>query len=280
MDETVTELAEYLVDRLLSLPPQRRLLVGIAGIPASGKSTLAAQVVTHANKLLARPQSPSSRAMDEQTYLKVLERQAAAVGASAILVGLDGWHLTRAQLDEMPDPVEARARRGAHWTFDGGAYAACVKALRKDVARPRSTVRASWHEDNEDTPGGSGTVIRVPTFDHAVKDPVPDAVAIYPRHRLVVIEGLYAFLNVDPWNEAGELLDERWLVQIEEDRARTRLIKRHVLTGVADNLEEATKRADENDMPNGRFLLEHSLPPTRSVPSIDDPVLAAAGVPQ
>jgi pantothenate kinase len=167
-----------------------------------------------------------------------------------VLVGLDGWHLTRAQLDAMPDPVEARARRGAHWTFDGEGYVACIRELRKDVARPHATVRASWHQDSDDVPGGSGAIVRIPTFDHAVKDPVPDAVAIYPRHRIVVIEGLYSFLDIEPWRDAGEMLDERWLIRVDESTARTRLIKRHVLTGVTENLEEATKRADDNDMPS------------------------------
>jgi len=32
---------------------------------------------------------------------------------------MDGFHLTKKQLSEMPDPVEAFKRRGAPFTFDG-----------------------------------------------------------------------------------------------------------------------------------------------------------------
>lgn len=33
-----------------------------------------------------------------------------------------GYHYTRQQLDQFPDPDEAHARRGAYWTFDGAAF--------------------------------------------------------------------------------------------------------------------------------------------------------------
>jgi pantothenate kinase len=169
------------------------------------------------------------------------------VGAHAVLVGLDGWHLPRSALDAMPDPALAHAKRGAHWTFDADGYVEFMGKLRADVARPHATVRASWHADGA---GGSSALIYAPSFDHAVKDPVADAVAIGPHHRIVIVEGLYAFLGIDPWKKAGEMLDERWFVDLPEDEARTRLVNRHVLTGVASSLEEAYFRADDNDMPS------------------------------
>ena len=84
----------------------------------------------------------------------------------AVLVGLDGWYLTRTQLDAMPNAKEAHDRRGIHWTFDGSAYVEFVRALKQ--------------LDNQ-------AVITAPTFDHALKDPTPDAISIYPYHRIVVI---------------------------------------------------------------------------------------------
>lgn len=149
------------------------------------------------------------------------------------MVGLDGWHLTRAQLDAFPDPQQAHARRGAYWTFDGEGYLAFVKALRETY-----------------TGTSESATIRAPAFDHAVKDPEPNAIAIRPTHRVIVIEGLYTFLDVEPWREAGALLDERWFVDIGEAEAESRLVRRHVLTGVAKDMAEAKWRADENDMPS------------------------------
>jgi pantothenate kinase len=202
------ELAQSLVNKLHSTTTSSRLLIGIAGIPASGKSTFALTLTEIINNLL---HSQSSH-------------------VAAILVALDGWHLTRAQLDAFPDPQLAHDRRGIHWTFDGLSYLSFLHTLRAD---PDAT-----------------TILTAPSFDHALKDPSPDAVVIHPYHRIVIIEGLYTFLAVEPWDEAGRMLDERWWVACEEGEARRRLVNRHVVTGVTANWDEAEKRADENDMPS------------------------------
>jgi pantothenate kinase len=190
-----------------------RLLVAIAGVPASGKSTLAELVVAKANALLAAADAMHS--------------------TSAILVGLDGWHLTRAQLDAMSDPKLAHDRRGAHWTFDGPSYVEFATLLRQPAA----------------------AVITAPSFDHALKDPTPHAVSIYPFHRLVLIEGLYTMLKYDMWVQGAQLMDERWWVEVALEEAKRRLIRRHVLTGVAKDMEEAIWRAEQNDEPSKRCTL-------------------------
>lgn len=154
--------------------------------------------------------------------------------ATCILVGLDGWHLTRADLDAMENPKLAHDRRGIHWTFDARGYVSFVKDLRAPISH--------LPIDASD--------ITAPSFDHALKDPSPHAVRITPQHRIVIIEGLYTFLSIEPWSEAGSLLDERWYIELEPAEAARRLIKRHVTTGVAKDLTEAQWRSDENDMPS------------------------------
>lgn len=115
----------------------------MCGIPASGKSTFTELILKHTNDLL------------EISY------PSGESGPRAIVVGLDGWHLTRAQLDALPDPKLAHDRRGIHWTFDGRSYVDFCCTLREDLT---ST-----------TP-----VITAPSFDHALKDPTENAVSIYP----------------------------------------------------------------------------------------------------
>lgn len=188
-------------------------MVAIAGVPASGKSTLAELVVAKANALLAAADAMHS--------------------TSAILVGLDGWHLTRAQLDAMSDPKLAHDRRGAHWTFDGPSYVEFAKLLRQPAT----------------------AVITAPSFDHALKDPTPHAVSIYPFHRLVLIEGLYTMLKYDMWVQGAQLMDERWWVEVALEEAKRRLVRRHVLTGVAKDMEEAIWRAEQNDEPSKHCTL-------------------------
>ena len=224
-ESEIGDLAHYLVNQLDSIqvlggvphPEPRRLLVGISGIPASGKTTFAQILTDRINHIL-------SQATTAQDIQADVDRP------QAILVGLDGWHLTRAQLDIFPDPQTAHDKRGSHWTFDGASYVSFVRALRD------MTIGTS--------------VITAPSFDHALKDPTPDAVSIYPYHRIVIIEGLYVFLAIKPWSEGGLLLDERWFIQIDPVEARRRLVKRHVLSGVAKNSKEAEWRADENDGPS------------------------------
>lgn len=79
----------------------------------------------------------------------------------------------------MPDPALAHARRGAEFTFDGPAFLALVKALRTVPPPPLQPVYA-------------------PSFDHAVKDPKPNDIAILPAHRIVVFEGNYVCLDKEP----------------------------------------------------------------------------------
>jgi len=242
MDAKAKELATYLVEKIQTVSPQTRLIIGIAGIPASGKSTLAQLVVGHTNAIL-------------KTNAESIER------TEAIVVGLDGWHLTRAQLSTLPDPQLAKDRRGAHWTFDPDSYLEFVRSLRVPLPPSRSQ---------------SGSVVEpiiAPSFDHAIKDPDPTGVKVYPWHRIVVIEGLYCFLSVGAWKEAGEMLDERWLAAVDFEEATERIIDRHVASGVAGSVEEAEWRARENDMPNGRFLLDNSIEPTRVIESDQDPAL-------
>ncbi|CDO70949.1 hypothetical protein BN946_scf184829.g58 [Trametes cinnabarina] len=263
MDKIADELAQYLLDRLKDTSSDGRFLVGIAGVPASGKSTLAQLLV---NRVNAAATGSSSH-----------EHSHSAFGAGArsdkpiaVYVGLDGWHLTRAQLDAFPNPKLAHDRRGAHWTFDGEGYVAFIRALREPIT-------ASGEK-----------IVYAPSFSHEKKDPIPEAIAVYPHHRLVIIEGLYTFLNIPPWSAAAELLDERWYIDIGEKEAERRLVMRHVRTGVAKNIEEALWRSRENDAPSkskiyiqgqsltwctpdGRFLRANMMQPTRVIPSIEDP---------
>ncbi|KAI9436137.1 P-loop containing nucleoside triphosphate hydrolase protein [Lactarius psammicola] len=249
MESIAQDLADVVVNRLSYIPSNSRLLIGIAGIPASGKSTLAVLVTSKTNQLLATDEVHRHSVAVPTPSSTPLEK------SRAVLVCLDGWHLTRAQLDALPDPKLAHDRRGSHWTFDGQSYVSFVRSLRESVS-----------------PGTPA--ITAPSFDHAIKDPTPHAVTILPEHRIVIIEGLYTFLSLPPWAEAGRLLDERWLMELDPTVASNRIVRRHVVSGVAKDLEEARWRSAENDTPNGLFLLSNLLEPTRTIQSVDDPKYA------
>jgi pantothenate kinase len=145
----------------------------------------------------------------------------------AILVGLDGWHLSRVQLDVLPEPQIAHDRE-----------AATGHLMVPDID---SFIRSKTFITN-------GKIITAPSFDHALKYSTQNAVSIHPHHSIIVIEGHYVFLAFHPWRDGGLLSDERWFIQIDPKEARRRLVGRHVSSEVAKDTEEVNWRADENDI--------------------------------
>lgn len=156
---------------------------------------------------------------------------------------MDGYHLTRAQLSALPDPVTAHARRGAEFTFDGPSFYHLIQALRQQ----------------EPLQPGTTKPIYAPSFDHAIKDPVENDIPIEPTHRIVVFEGNYVALDKAPWRDAAALMDEIWFVEVDLVVARRRLAKRHVAAGIAKDEEEGDRRAVENDLPNGEEIIANRL---------------------
>jgi pantothenate kinase len=71
----------------------------------------------------------------------------------------------------MPDPLEAHARRGAPFTFDPVALKQLIEALKAPIT------------------DDSVPVIYAPSFDHAIKDPVENDIAILKTQRVLVFEG-------------------------------------------------------------------------------------------
>ena len=164
---------------------------------------------------------------------------------------MDGYHLSRAQLSALPDPITAHARRGAAFTFDSSAFLTLVRKLRKPLLPESKTLYA-------------------PSFDHAVKDPVQDDIIIPPTARVVIFEGNYLSLNQGPWKEAAELMDDLWFVEVDFETARRRLVDRHVKAGIAQDEKDAQKRVTENDLVNSKEIVDGRLDVQEVVVSRED----------
>ncbi|GAQ37339.1 kinase-related protein [Aspergillus niger] len=232
MDDQVSRLVDKIWNKFQSTPKDTRLLIAISGIPGSGKTELATMMANRINRryLTQHPESPQV----------------------ATNVPMDGYHLTRAQLSEMPDPAYAIARRGAAFTFDGEKFLQLVRALREQVTPETQSLYA-------------------PSFDHAVKDPVDDDILIPASCRVIFFEGNYLSLNKEPWNRAAELMDELWFVEVDFEIAKNRLIRRHVKAGIARDEAEAEKRVLENDLVNGKEIVDYRLDLQELVVSRYDP---------
>ncbi len=153
---------------------------------------------------------------------------------------MDGYHYSRARLAAMPNPEEAIHRRGAAFTFDAEKFCDLVGKLREPLTAASKTIYA-------------------PSFDHAIKDPVADSIAISVESRIVFLEGNYISLDREPWMSAAQLMDERWFVSVERDVARERLAKRHVASGIVPDAPAAYQRIDSTDGLNADDILDNRL---------------------
>lgn len=118
-----------LVEDVISVVPSipgRRALLGLAGPPAAGKSTMAQRLVAEVRERLGE---------DVVAY-----------------VPLDGFHLANAQLDRLA----LRTRKGAPETFDADGYVHLLRRLRAERLRP---VYAPDFDRLLDEPVAAGLVV-------------------------------------------------------------------------------------------------------------------------
>jgi pantothenate kinase len=168
----------------------------------------------------------------------------------AQVLPMDGFHYPQQVLDQFPNRVEAFARRGADWTFDAAKLLDFVRGLRQS--------------DTDST-----DIFYAPGFDHAMKDPTPDAITIGPSSSLVILEGSWLLLDLHPWKEIPSLVDDTWFIDVEPKLARLRIAQRHVHAGIEPNMSSALARADTNDMVNGTRIRSLLIPPRFKIESVE-----------
>lgn len=140
---TARELGSHFAEdpRLVSFSSEnlacQRFLIGICGVPGSGKTTVARLVADE----LAR----------------------VAPHLHPAIVSMDGWHYPRAVLDTFSDPAEAHRRRGAPFTFNSHAFASTLREL-KTVPRTPVSVPTFDHAQKDPVVGGDA----VPTEAGAI----------------------------------------------------------------------------------------------------------------
>jgi len=175
----------------------RRRILAIVGAPGSGKSTLAARI-------------------------------AQELGQDAVVVPMDGFHLTNHELVRLG----RRDHKGAPDTFDVAGYVSLLRRLREDSAH----------------------TVYAPEFDRGAEMSVAGAIPVAPQVPLVVTEGNYLLLESAGWGDVKPLLDETWFLLTDEKTRVERLVQRHVDHG--KNLQEALDWFHGSDRLNGDLVIQ------------------------
>lgn len=198
MTLTLQALADLVLAKAVG---QSRFLVGIAGPPGAGKSTLA-------------------DALREELILR---------GECAEVLPMDGFHIDNGLLHERG----LLARKGAPETFDVRGFIDILAAVRKG--------------DQE---------VLAPVFDRAREIAIASARAITVETRIVLVEGNYLLLDESPWKRLDGKFDLTIFVgppyAVLEERLRTRWV------GYGLDEDAIQAKLYENDLPNGRRIIENS----------------------
>ncbi len=156
-----------------------------------------------------------------------------AGAASAALFPMDGYHYDDVVLETMG----RRPFKGAIDTFD-------AHGLRHMLQRLKA---------NEDD------MIAVPVFDRALEIARAGGRLIPKSVDIIVCEGNYLLANQMPWDRLKPLFDFTIFVDVDIDDLRSRLRARW--QGFGLNEEQTARKVEENDLPNGMFIVSGSAEP-------------------
>lgn len=150
-------------------------------------------------------------------------------------------------------------------TFDSNNFLELCKVLGKtSLITPTKSSAEDCFEYLSETFIENFPEIRIPSFDHRVKDPTPNDYCIDGYTRIMIFEGLYLLYDAENWAKVYHKLSQTnallvWNVDIEEGVIKERVGKRHVQTGIVSTIEDGIKRFQTNDLLNARLIKQKSI---------------------
>jgi pantothenate kinase len=136
------------------------------------------------------------------------------------VVPMDGYHLSNKVLKDL----KRSDRKGAPDTFDVAGFVSLVKRIRSEQTQN----------------------IYYPIFDRAIEESIAAQGVVTSATKVVIIEGNYLLHDDGGWEVCNDLLDESWMVDVDDDKRISRLISRHIAYGKEPEAAKAwAKGTDE-----------------------------------
>ena len=136
------------------------------------------------------------------------------------VVPMDGYHFSNKFLKDL----KRADRKGAPDTFDVAGFASLVKRIRSEQTQS----------------------IYYPIFDRAIEESIAAQGVVTSDTKVVIIEGNYLLHDAGGWEAVKDLLDESWMVDVDDDKRIARLISRHIAYGKEPEAAKAwAKGTDE-----------------------------------
>ena len=148
----------------------------------------------------------------------------------AMILPMDGFHYDDLYLM----PAGLRPRKGAPQTFDVWGFYHILRRLR---------------ERQEE-------FVAVPGFDRDLEIARAGARLIPAKVPVILVEGNYLLLQQEPWSQLRLLFDVAVLLEVPEAVLGERLTARWQHYELPS--EEIAAKVNENDLPNGRYVMAES----------------------
>ena len=148
----------------------------------------------------------------------------------AMILPMDGFHYDDLYLV----PAGLRPRKGAPQTFDVWGFYHILRRLR---------------ERQEE-------FVAVPVFDRDLEIARAGARLIPAKVPVILVEGNYLLLQQEPWSQLRLLFDVAVLLEVPEAVLGERLTARWQHYELPS--EEIAAKVNENDLPNGRYVMAES----------------------
>lgn len=166
----------------------------------------------------------------KSTLASELSRRLSVQKCPNVVVPMDGFHLDNSVLEQHG----LLARKGAPETFDAAGFIRIVDALRR--------------RDN----------VVAPTFDRTRDIAIAGAIHVPPECPVVILEGNYLLFDEPPWSVLAEAWDISARIDVPLPEIRARLIQRWLNLNLSR--AAATRRAESNDIPNAKRIIQKPLP--------------------